>query len=145
MAYMCDYIIEMNQKNIRHYGAFGAVRMLFDDIFKTKKAAFIEPEIEEYLSGVAGNFGRIGELKDTFCEVSKHVQESDRKIGWCLIWFGLTIRIVETTRTEYYNKSLRLYLCRSTRPQMSGKFKKRRLKMYEQRRLRKPITHRIRH
>ena len=48
MAYMCDYIIEMNQRNIRNYGAFGALERLFDDIFKTKKEAFIEPEIEEY-------------------------------------------------------------------------------------------------
>ena len=48
MAHMCDYIIEMNQRNIRKYGAYGALERLLDDIFKTKKEAFIEPEIEEY-------------------------------------------------------------------------------------------------
>ena len=48
MAYMCDYIIEMNQKNIRNYGATGEIKMLLEDIFKTKKHAFNEEEIEEY-------------------------------------------------------------------------------------------------
>ena len=48
MAYVCDYIVETNRRNLQYHGAVGAVKMLFDDIFKTKKKAFIEEEIEEY-------------------------------------------------------------------------------------------------
>jgi hypothetical protein len=48
MAYVGDYITEMNQRNLLYHGVIGAIQMLFDDIFKTKKHAFIEEEINEY-------------------------------------------------------------------------------------------------
>ena len=47
MAYVGDYITEMNQRNLLYHGVIGAIQMLFDDIFKTKKKAFIDEEIEE--------------------------------------------------------------------------------------------------
>ena len=48
MAYVSDYIVETNRRNLQYHGAVGAIKMLLDDIFKTKKHAFIEEEIEEY-------------------------------------------------------------------------------------------------
>jgi hypothetical protein len=48
MAYVGDYITEMNQRNLLYHGVIGAIQMLFDDIVKTKKHAFIEEEINEY-------------------------------------------------------------------------------------------------
>jgi hypothetical protein len=48
MAYVGDYITEMNQRNLIYHGVIGAIQMLFDDIFKTKRHVFIEEEINEY-------------------------------------------------------------------------------------------------
>ena len=48
MAYVGDFITEMNQRNLLYHGVIGAIQMLFDDIFKTKKHVFIEEEINEY-------------------------------------------------------------------------------------------------
>jgi hypothetical protein len=59
MAYMYDYITEMNQRNLLYHGVIGAIQMLFDDIFKTKKNAFIEEEINEYNEALQEILGQI--------------------------------------------------------------------------------------
>jgi hypothetical protein len=59
MAYVGDYITEMNQKNLLYHGVIGAIQMLFDDIFKTKKHAFIEEEIYEYNEALQEILGQI--------------------------------------------------------------------------------------
>ena len=59
MAHLADYITEMNQRNLLYYGVIGAIQMLFDDIFKTKKHAFIEEEINEYNEALQEILGQI--------------------------------------------------------------------------------------